>query len=365
MIEVKNLTKKYGDNTAVKNLSFTVEKGKIYGFLGPNGAGKSTTMNIITGCLAATEGEVLINGHDIFEDPYEAKKCIGYLPEQPPLYPEMTPYEYLTFVAEAKSIPYDQVYNEVERVMDATGIIDVRDRLIKNLSKGYKQRVGIAQAMIGSPEIIILDEPTVGLDPIQIIEIRELIKSLGKSHTVILSSHILSEVSAVCDHVMIISGGTLIASDAIDNLGKYLVGSTVMTLIAKGDPDRIKGAAEDIRDVTVKSVSPAAHEAEGVYEFIIESNKDDDIREKIFRKVCETNSVILNMDTQKMGLEEVFLKLTSEEGAEAEEDAPEASSGRKKEKPKKITKPEKDDESDYKPLFTVGGDDEKNEKEDK
>ena len=205
MIEINNLVKKYGDHVAVDDLSLTVEPGKIYGFLGPNGAGKSTTMNIITGYLGATSGEVKINGHDIFKEPEEAKKCIGYLPEIPPLYVDMTVREYLYFVAELKKLEKSLRKRYVEEAMETTGITDVANRMIRNLSKGYRQRVGFAQAILGYPEIIILDEPTVGLDPKQIIEIRELIRKLGEKHTVILSSHILTEISAVCDHVFIIS----------------------------------------------------------------------------------------------------------------------------------------------------------------
>jgi len=360
LIEVKNLTKKYGDNTAVKNLSFTVEKGRIYGFLGPNGAGKSTTMNIITGCLAATEGQVLINGHDIFEDPKEAKKCIGYLPELPPVYPDMTPYEYLMFVAEAKGVSRDLLYNEVMRVMEATQIVDVADRLIKNLSKGFKQRVGIAQAMLGMPEIIILDEPTVGLDPKQIIEIRELIKSLGKDHTVILSSHILSEVSAVCDYVMIIAHGTLVASSEIEDLGQYLVGSTSTKLLAKGDSERIANSLASLPGVTVKSVSKDEREADDVYEYILEADKNADVRESIFNKMVDIGCTILNMDTKTMGLEEVFLKLTDEEAEvyKAQREAEKAEKANRKKKNKEIAedkkaKEDKDDGSEYTSLFTV------------
>ena len=218
MIEVSHLTKKYGGHTAVKDLSFTMEDGKIYGFLGPNGAGKSTTMNIITGCLSATEGDISVGGYDIFEQPEEAKKLIGYLPEIPPLYSDCTPREYLRFVAEAKRIPKAEIQQNLTEVMEKTGITDVADRLCGNLSKGYKQRVGIAQALLGHPKVIILDEPTVGLDPLQIIEIRELIKSLGGEHTVVLSSHILSEVQSVCEEVVVISEGELIACDTIENL---------------------------------------------------------------------------------------------------------------------------------------------------
>ena len=224
MIEVTNLTKKYGNHLAVENLSFKVEKGQIYGFLGPNGAGKSTTMNIMTGYLAATSGTVLINGHDIQKEPEEAKKCIGYLPELPPVYVDMTVKEYLQFVAELKKVPVKERKAQISKVMEMTAITDMEKRLIKNLSKGYRQRVGLAQAILGFPEVIILDEPMVGLDPKQIIEIRDLIRELGKNHTVILSSHILSEVSAVCDHIMIIAHGKLVASDSPEGL-QELMGS--------------------------------------------------------------------------------------------------------------------------------------------
>ena len=240
MIEVKNLTKRYGKHLAVDNLSFTVEKGQIYGFLGPNGAGKSTTMNIMTGYLGATSGEVLINGHDILREPQEAKKCIGYLPEQPPLYMEMTVWEYLNFAAELKKIPKDEVKKQIEKVVKLTRLEEVQDRLIHNLSKGYKQRVGLAQAILGFPEIIILDEPTVGLDPKQIIEIRELIRTLAKNHTVILSSHILAEVREVCDYVMIIAKGKLVASDTPENLENLMSGTGHVELEAKTSMEKAK-----------------------------------------------------------------------------------------------------------------------------
>ena len=225
MIEIDNLVKKYGEHVAVDHLSLTVEPGKIYGFLGPNGAGKSTTMNIITGYLGATSGTVTINGHDIFKEPEEAKKCVGYLPEIPPLYTDMTVLEYLNFVAELKKLEKGLRKRYVEEAMETTGILDVKNRMIRNLSKGYRQRVGFAQAILGYPEIIILDEPTVGLDPKQIIEIRDLIRKLGEKHTVILSSHILTEISAVCDHVFIISKGKLVASDSTENLLEQMSGA--------------------------------------------------------------------------------------------------------------------------------------------
>ena len=240
MIEVKNLVKKYGSHLAVDHLNFTVDTGQIYGFLGPNGAGKSTTMNIMTGYLGATEGEVLINGHNILEEPEAAKKCIGYLPEMPPLYTDMKVNEYLRFVAELKKIPKKERQEQIEKVMLMVKIMDVQDRLIKNLSKGYKQRVGLAQAILGFPEIIILDEPTVGLDPKQIIEIRELIRELAKEHTVILSSHILAEIQEVCDYIMIISKGKLVASDTPENLEKLLTNQQTVEILAKGNEDTVR-----------------------------------------------------------------------------------------------------------------------------
>lgn len=325
LIEVKHLTKRYGDNLAVSDLSFTVEKGKIYGFLGPNGAGKSTTMNIITGCLAATSGTVVINGHDIFEDPVAAKKCIGYLPELPPLYMDMTPREYLQFVAQAKGIERDMREYQINYAMEKTQITGVQDRLIKNLSKGYKQRVGIAQAMLGSPEVIILDEPTVGLDPIQIIEIRDLIRSLAEEHTVILSSHILSEVSAVCNYVMIIAHGRLIASDSIENLSTYLVGSNILHMTVRGDLGRIRMAINTLAEKakTIRYEENTEEKAD-TYNIDIETDRSSDLRETAFRTFVDENCVILKMFTEAIGLEDVFLKLTTEDDEEYREEQEEA-----------------------------------------
>ncbi|MBQ3065728.1 MAG: ABC transporter ATP-binding protein [Clostridia bacterium] len=325
LIEVKNLTKRYGDNLAVNNVSFTVEKGKIYGFLGPNGAGKSTTMNIITGCLAATSGTVVINGHDIFEEPVEAKKCIGYLPEQPPLYMEMTPREYLSFVAQAKGIAHSERTYQINYAMEKTQITGVQNRLIKNLSKGYRQRVGIAQAMLGAPEIIILDEPTVGLDPIQIIEIRDLIRGLAEDHTVILSSHILSEVSAVCNYVMIIAHGRLIASDTIENLSTYMVGSNILHMTVRGDLNRIRMAINTLapRAKTVR-YEENTEEKLDTYDIDIETARDEDLRELAFRTFVDEHCVILKMFTEAISLEDVFLKLTTEDDEDYKEEQEEA-----------------------------------------
>ncbi|RDU23761.1 ABC transporter ATP-binding protein [Anaerosacchariphilus polymeriproducens] len=311
MIEVKNLVKKYGNHLAVDHLDFTVEKGQIYGFLGPNGAGKSTTMNIITGYISATEGQVLINGHDIFEEPENAKKAIGYLPEIPPLYMDMTSKEYLQFAAELKKIPKDQRKRMINEVMELTKIDSVKDRLIKNLSKGYRQRVGLAQAILGYPEIIILDEPTVGLDPKQIIEIRDLIKELSKKHTVILSSHILSEVSALCDHVLIISNGKLVASDTPEHLGELMAGSNTVVLTVKGSTEKIKSVLNSINEIRDYQITKSMES--GSKDIKIQMKSQTDIREKLFFTFAEQRCPILMMDSTKISLEDVFLELTSKE----------------------------------------------------
>ena len=311
MIEVNNLVKRYGDHTAVDHLSFKIEKGKIYGFLGPNGAGKSTTMNMITGYIASTEGTVTIDGHDILDEPEQAKKCIGYLPEIPPLYFDMTVLEYMNFVADLKKIPKDKKKSMVAEVMEMVKITDMKNRLIKNLSKGYRQRVGLAQAILGYPEVIILDEPTVGLDPKQIIEIRDLIKSLKEKHTVILSSHILSEVSAVCDYVLIISHGKLVASDTPENLGKLAEGSNTLNLIVKGEKDKIRTALGQIEGV--KNVTVADAKEEHAWNVTVSTNEDSDVREEVFFKMADAKCPILEMQSRKVSLEEIFLELTEDD----------------------------------------------------
>ena len=311
MIEVNNLVKRYGNHTAVDHLSFKIEKGKIYGFLGPNGAGKSTTMNMITGYIASTEGTVTIDGHDILDEPEQAKKCIGYLPEMPPLYFDMTVLEYMNFVADLKKIPKDKKKSMVAEVMEMVKITDMKNRLIKNLSKGYRQRVGLAQAILGYPEVIILDEPTVGLDPKQIIEIRDLIKSLKEKHTVILSSHILSEVSAVCDYVLIISHGKLVASDTPENLGKLAEGSNTLNLIVKGEKDKICTALGQIEGV--KNVTAADAKEEHAWNVNVSTNEDRDVREEVFFKMADAKCPILEMQSRKVSLEEIFLELTEDD----------------------------------------------------
>lgn len=310
MIEVKNLVKKYGDHLAVDGLSFTIEPGKIYGFLGPNGAGKSTTMNVMTGYIASTEGEVLINGHNILEEPEKAKKCIGYLPEQPPLYFDMTVMEYLKFAAELKKIPKSDRKKMIEEVMDLVKITDVQDRLIKNLSKGYKQRVGLAQAVMGYPEVIILDEPTVGLDPKQIIEIRDLIKKLGDKHTVILSSHILSEVSAVCDYVMIIAHGKLVASDTTENLSKLTLGSNELELTVKSTKEQAEKVLKTISGIEEMSFEKS--EEEGAVDIKVKTSEKTDIREELFYKLAESKCPLLKLEFNRLSLEDIFLELTDD-----------------------------------------------------
>ena len=315
MIEVKNLVKDYGGHLAVDHLSFTIEDGQIYGFLGPNGAGKSTTMNIMTGYIGATEGDVLINGHNILEEPEEAKKCIGYLPELPPLYVDMTVKEQLFFAAELKKIPKREREQAVLEVMELAKLSDVKGRLIRNLSKGYRQRVGLAQAVLGFPPVIVLDEPTVGLDPKQIIEIRDTIRELGKNHTVILSSHILSEVSAVCDHILIIDRGRLIASDTPENLERQMAGACGMELLIKAPKEEILSILKSIPQAADAAVKESGEEGIKKVSFNISGAKEEDgedIRETIFFAFADKRLPILSMHSQKASLEEVFLELTSE-----------------------------------------------------
>ena len=363
MIKVRNLTKKYGNHLAVNGISFDIEAGKIYGLLGPNGAGKSTTMNILTGCLAATSGEVKVDGHDIFEDPIEAKKHIGYLPEQPPVYGEMTPREYLSFVAEAKGVPFEKSLRHVKEVMQLTQIYDVRNRLIKNLSKGYRQRVGIAQAMIGEPDVIILDEPTVGLDPAQIIEIRNLIRKLGRLKTVIISSHILAEISAVCDHVIIISHGNIVANDTLEHLEAEASRNNAIVLKIKGERKKAQKLIEKVNGI----VSAEYAEEDGILIATVSFEEGADIREDIFNSFAEAKMPILDMHSNESTLEDIFLELAygndernasfeipelREESEDEETDAEVA--------PAKKKKAEKE-EDDYKPLFSSSDDEEDDE----
>lgn len=355
MIEVQNLTKWYGPNLAVDHVSFTIESGHVYGFLGPNGAGKSTTMNMITGCLAASEGRVTVDGHDIFEEPIEAKRRIGYLPEIPPLYTDMSVREYLTFVGRAKRIPTAELSGKLDAVMEKTQITHVADRLIANLSKGYRQRVGIAEAVLGDPAVVILDEPTVGLDPLQIIEIRDLIRELGRDHTVILSSHILQEISAVCDKVIMISRGKIVANDTLAHLTSGEGGNSLLKIESRGTADAVKAALANVPDIIRLSVTGSGD----IVRTEIETAPDTDRREDVFRVFAELDAPILSMSSGAVSLEEMFLKLadaaneasfvpvagneTPKTLCEAADDCPDD----------KTVAPEADREASYTPLFST------------
>lgn len=324
MLKVKNLTKKYSENLAVDNLSMTLEPGRVYGFLGPNGAGKSTTLNMITGCLGPTSGTVEINGHDISREPRAAKSCIGYLPEFPPLYEEMTVDEYLEFVYDLKglgnSISDKKEYEKHKRetVADAVSMCrleSVEKRLIRNLSKGFKQRTGVAQAVIGKPEIIILDEPTVGLDPAQLKDIRGLIRRLGREHTVIFSSHILSEVSAVCDYVYIISKGRLVASDSVEELSRSFNRSQVLNITIDGD----EGDIEKLRTMPEISGCTVSSVEDGLISLRLASGAGEDIRQKVL-KFCGVNDIaLLEISSSKMSLEDIFMDLTASDEKDVSE----------------------------------------------
>lgn len=350
MIEISHLTKKYGEHVAVDDLTLNIEPGKIYGFLGPNGAGKSTTMNMITGYIAATQGTVKVQGYDILKQPEQARKCIGYLPEMPPLYMDMTVWEYLRFAADLKKIPRDKKRRYTEEAMELAKITDMKNRLIRNLSKGYRQRTGLAQAVLGYPGVIILDEPTVGLDPRQMIEMRELIQSLGKQHTVILSSHILTEVKEICEYIFILSNGRLAASDTTQNLTArtsagqeirlLLKGSRqeIMAALKKADGRTAQGRTEDGRnedknheDINGGSVQPDAFEIasiehaeeDGCFRAVLKSSgkqgsrgaeRQQDIREQVFYTFAKAGIPILEMTMGSKSLEQVFLELTTQAG---------------------------------------------------
>lgn len=313
MISVEHLTKYYGDHLAVDDISFEITEGHVYGFLGPNGAGKSTTMNIITGCLSATEGRVLIDGHDIFEEPDAAKRRIGYLPEQPPLYMNESPWDYLRFVGEAKGLRGGELMAQVQSVIEKTGIDQVKHRRISQLSKGYKQRVGIAQALLGNPKVIILDEPTVGLDPIQIIEIRELIMDLGKTHTVIFSSHILSEVQAICDRIVMIAHGKMVGFGTTEELRQQLATPNEIVITTDApveEVEKITGEMMQIQQVT-------AEKTEDGYTVAHIRSGDRNLYELsagVFRGFAQSDWVLYEMNLKRGNLEEVFVELS--EGAE-------------------------------------------------
>ncbi len=311
MIQVENVTKKYGQRLAVDGLNFTVDRGEVLGFLGPNGAGKSTTMNIITGYLSATEGTVKLDGHDILEEPREVKKQIGYMPELPPLYMDMTVRDYLSFVCDIKGVPRASRKQTMDRSMEMLMITDVRGRLIKNLSKGYKQRVGIAQALIGTPPVLILDEPTIGLDPQQIIETRTLIRGLGKEHTIILSSHILPEVQAVCSRVLIINKGRIVASDTPENLSRGMTADNRLSIRVAGAEAEALAVARKVPQV-VKAQSVGTREP-GTVDLVLEAHKDQDVRRQVFTAFARADLPLLQIKSMDLTLEEIFLNLITEE----------------------------------------------------
>lgn len=317
MIEVQNLTKHYGDKKAVNGISFTANDGEILGFLGPNGAGKSTTMNMLTGYISSTGGKALIDGVDILENPIKAKRNIGYLPELPPLYMDMTVKEYLNFIYDLKKCKLPRV-SHLKDICGLVKIDHVYNRLIRNLSKGYRQRVGLAQALVGNPPVLILDEPTVGLDPSQIIEIRTLIKKLGKNHTVILSSHILSEVQAVCDKIIVINEGRIVADDTETALSDKLTGAHILTAKIEGDVETVQKLTLSIEGV---EVCKEINERDGVHEYRIESDEGVDIRRELFKKMANADCPILELKSAEMSLEDIFLKLTMGDSAAEEKEA--------------------------------------------
>ena len=318
MIQVKKLVKKYGGHVAVDDLTFTVEQGKIYGFLGPNGAGKTTTMNVMTGYIAANGGTVIIDGHDILKEPLKAKACIGYLPEVPPLYPDMTVREFLLFAAELKKLPKTERKKQVQELMERLELDEMKNRLIRNLSKGYRQRVGLAQALVGNPKVLILDEPMVGLDPKQIIEMRDLIKGLAGEHTVILSSHILSEISAVCDHIMIISRGKLAASGSPDELQKMMQGTAQLVVTVIGEQEQARGVLERMEKVSDFAFEDGGEEGSILIRLSVK--EDADIRKELSVALSGAGMPVLSMNRSEKSLEDIFPELTEVETETVEEE---------------------------------------------
>jgi ABC-2 type transport system ATP-binding protein len=315
LIQAEHLTKRYGQHIAINDLNFSIEKGEVLGFLGPNGAGKSTAMNIITGYISASEGRVLVEGQDILEFPLEVKKKIGYLPENPPLYPDMIVTDFLRFSGELKHLTKSEMGDNIDRVLNLVKLEEVKGRMIRNLSKGFQQRVGLAQALIGNPQLLILDEPTVGLDPEQMIDIRNLIKTLGQDHTIVLSSHILPEVSAVCDRVLIINRGEIVAVDTPDNLSKRLLGRNRLTVRVAGEEKEIASAFDGLPKL--KKISIDTSSEKGTFDVTVEAEKDADIRRDIFKALAGANLPILLMRPMDLTLEDIFLQLTtSEKGGE-------------------------------------------------
>lgn len=342
MIQVENLVKRYGGHVAVDGMSFTVEEGKIYGFLGPNGAGKTTTMNVMTGYIAADGGTVVIDGHDILKEPLAAKACVGYLPEVPPLYPDMTVREFLLFAAELRKVPGAERKNRVADLEERLSLSEMSHRLIKNLSKGYKQRVGLAQALVGDPKVLILDEPMVGLDPKQIIEMRDLIKGLAGKHTVILSSHILSEISAVCDHILIISKGKLTASGSPEELQKMMQGTAELAVTVIGEQEQAKAVLEQIEEIERVAFEDGSEK--GSILIHISTKEDVDIRKSLSVALAGAGMPILSMSRSEKSLEDIFLELTETELPDASEEEDETEMSDKAEKEEMETTVESQDE---------------------
>lgn len=314
MIEVTGLSKRYGNHLAVDDVSFSISKGEVVGFLGPNGAGKSTIMNIVTGYLSLTQGAVTVDGFDVAENPEEAKKRIGYLPEIPPLYVDMKVREYLNFIYDLKKVKFPKKPH-IDEILRLVKIDHVENRLIKNLSKGYRQRVGFAQALVGNPDVLILDEPTVGLDPKQIIEIRNLIAKLGRNHTIILSSHILSEIQAVCERVIIINRGQIIADDTPNNLSKKLSKDHSLLVRVQAEEKEMYKALNAISGV--KSVNCLGSKEEGTYDFVIVPEENEDIRAVVYKKIVERGKTLLSLESNELSLEQIFLRLTETDNDEA------------------------------------------------
>lgn len=324
MIQIEKLVKRYGDHLAVDELSFTVEPGKIYGFVGPNGAGKSTTMNVITGYIAASSGTVVIDGHDILKEPMAARACVGYLPEVPPLYMGMTVQEYLLFVAQLKRVPKKERAEHVEQIKEKTGLSEVGGRLIRNLSKGYRQRVGLAQALISDPKVLILDEPMAGLDPKQIIELRDLIRGLSGKHTVILSSHILSEISAVCDQILIIAHGKLVASGSPEELEERMQEKAQVAVTVLGEQELAEAVLVQMKEIESFTMEPGSEAGSIVFHIISKDNTD--IRKELSVALASAGLPILSMNLSKKSLEDIFLELTGSEELSDEEEADEEES---------------------------------------
>ena len=317
MIEVKNVTKKYGNFIAIDNISFNTKKGEIVGLLGPNGAGKSTTMNMITGFIEQTEGEIKVGGYDILKNPKQAKKQIGYMPEGVPLYNDLTVKEFINYIADLKEVTQKEKKEKVQKVIEQTDLQDVQNKLIKNLSRGYKQRVSLSGALVGNPEILILDEPTVGLDPKQITEIRNLIKQLGKSHTIILSSHILSEISQICNKVIIINSGKIIAENTPKNLEEKVKKQNQLSVTVEDKETKIEEVTKQIQGI--QEIKLVKDNEDGTKEYIIIANENQDIRKEIFEKYAKNNITIFELKKNEATLEDAFMKLIGEKQKEEEE----------------------------------------------